>query len=70
MIERIKAPVTLVYGDGSHAGSEAARGALDLPGARRVILPGGHNLHFEAPGELADLIASSRTVDPTCEGRK
>ena len=59
MLARITAPVTVVYGDGSRAGSESARaaGVFARLDARRVVLPGGHNLHFEAPDALAALIA-------------
>jgi pimeloyl-ACP methyl ester carboxylesterase len=59
MLARINAPMLLVYGDGSRLGSEAARngGVVALPGARRVVLPGGHHLHVEAPDALAILIA-------------
>jgi pimeloyl-ACP methyl ester carboxylesterase len=59
MLARITAPITVVYGDGSRAGSESAReaGPFARLDARRVVLPGGHNLHFEAPDALATLIA-------------
>jgi hypothetical protein len=54
MLASIAAPVILVNGDGSRLGGEAA---VEWPGAKRVVLAGGHNLQFEAPGMLADLIA-------------
>jgi pimeloyl-ACP methyl ester carboxylesterase len=59
ILARITAPTCLVYGDGSRAGSEAARdaGAIAPTRARRIVLPGGHNLHFETPEALAALIA-------------
>jgi pimeloyl-ACP methyl ester carboxylesterase/acyl carrier protein len=59
MLARITAPVTLVYGDGSDAGSESARetGAFARLDAQRVRLPGGHNVHLEAADALAALIA-------------
>jgi pimeloyl-ACP methyl ester carboxylesterase len=32
-----------------------------LPAARRVTLPGGHHLHYDAPAELAEIIAETAT---------
>jgi pimeloyl-ACP methyl ester carboxylesterase/acyl carrier protein len=68
IVRNIAAPTTLVYGDrsrpgvygdGSRPGSEAAANdtGLQIPGARRVVLAGGHNLHIEAAADLADVIA-------------
>jgi pimeloyl-ACP methyl ester carboxylesterase len=59
MLTRITVPTTLVYGDGSRAGSEAARdaGVIAPTRARRIVLLGGHNLHFETPEALAAVIA-------------
>jgi pimeloyl-ACP methyl ester carboxylesterase len=57
MLAKVEAPAILVYGDGSGLGGEAARGGLEMAGARRVVLRGGHQLHFEDAEELARVIA-------------
>jgi acyl transferase domain-containing protein/alpha-beta hydrolase superfamily lysophospholipase len=62
MLQRISAPTTIVYGDASRIGSEAARVPLTVPGARRLVLPGGHHLHFDAAEQLANVIAAAFEV--------
>src|SRR5262249_34483 len=59
LLAPITPPTPLVYSDGSRFDSAAPRDPeqLVLPGARRVVLPGGHNLHFDAPDALAAIIA-------------
>jgi pimeloyl-ACP methyl ester carboxylesterase len=56
VLGRITAPTTLVYGDGS--GRQPAD--CPIPRAKQVVVRAGHNVHFEAPEILAELIASSR----------
>jgi pimeloyl-ACP methyl ester carboxylesterase len=58
VLGRITAPTTLVYGDGN--GREPAE--CPIPGAKRVVVRAGHNVHFEAPEALAELIAGSRSL--------
>ena len=46
----------LVYGDQSSCLEVGARLARVIRGSRLVVLPGGHNLHLEATGELTDTL--------------
>jgi acyl transferase domain-containing protein/pimeloyl-ACP methyl ester carboxylesterase len=57
VLGRITAPTTLVYGDGNGGAPECP-----IRGAKRVVVRAGHNVHFEAPEALAELIAGSRTL--------
>jgi pimeloyl-ACP methyl ester carboxylesterase len=59
LLGNIRAPVTLVYGRESQFLREELRTKQEhaIPGCTMHILPGGHNLHFDAPGELARIIA-------------
>jgi acyl transferase domain-containing protein/pimeloyl-ACP methyl ester carboxylesterase/acyl carrier protein len=61
VLARITAPTTLVYGDLSTLGSEGAGNGVvpALRDAQRVVLRGGHHLHFDAPDDLAAVIAES-----------
>jgi pimeloyl-ACP methyl ester carboxylesterase len=55
LLQQIQAPVTLVYGDRSRFNrpQDLADQQAALPHARRVTLPGGHNIHLDAASELA-----------------
>jgi pimeloyl-ACP methyl ester carboxylesterase len=59
-----KSSVTLVYGDSSNLmrpeHAELQRKAL--PDARRVVLSGGHNLHYDDPDRLAEIIAGAASA--------
>ncbi len=57
LLSRITAPVTLVYGRSDHP--QLAQLREILPRATAEVLPGGHNLHVDAPTALADTIARS-----------
>lgn len=56
LLRQISAPVTLVFGD---EGIDRYRQALEaaVGGGTTVTLPGGHNLHVDAPEKLAAIIA-------------
>jgi pimeloyl-ACP methyl ester carboxylesterase len=58
LLRQIKAPITLVYGDKSdfNRPEDLVEQQEAMPGATRVILSGGHNLHLEAAAALASLI--------------
>jgi pimeloyl-ACP methyl ester carboxylesterase len=57
LLNRISAPVTLVYG---RAGDpHLARMREALPAAVVRVVPGGHNLHLDAPAAVAEVIAGS-----------
>jgi acyl transferase domain-containing protein/SAM-dependent methyltransferase/aryl carrier-like protein/dienelactone hydrolase len=58
LLSRLRLPVRLVYGDSSGLLREGQLGALldAMPQAEQTVLPGGHNLHLEAPAALARLI--------------
>ena len=49
---RVRAPTLLAYGDRSLCASGGERLARAIPGARHVVLPGGHYLHLDAKAEL------------------
>ena len=51
-------PTIVIYGDGPDSLARRAPAGLNLPGARRVTLPGSHTLLIDAPEALADLIYS------------
>jgi pimeloyl-ACP methyl ester carboxylesterase len=57
LLTRITAPVTLVYGKTDDP--QLAQLRATLSHATAEVLPGGHNLHVEAPAALADTIARS-----------
>ena len=58
LLKRITVPITLVYGELSHFNhkEDLALQQKAMPKARRVTLTGGHNLHLEAPSDLASII--------------
>ncbi|MDJ0714931.1 MAG: hybrid fatty acyl-AMP ligase/type I polyketide synthase [Prochloraceae cyanobacterium] len=61
LLRRIKAPITLIYGDRSNFNREddLTQQQAAMPKAERVILSGGHNLHLEAASKLAQVIGNS-----------
>ncbi|MGB6831534.1 MAG: alpha/beta fold hydrolase [Terracidiphilus sp.] len=66
-LEKMRGPVTLVYGDSSNLirPEEVEAQTSSLPSARKVTLPGGHNLHYETPDLLAEIIAdTARSTSP------
>jgi pimeloyl-ACP methyl ester carboxylesterase len=48
----VRAPTLLVYGTHSQCADGGARLARAIPGARHVVLPGGHYLHLDARDAL------------------
>lgn len=61
LVRGIQNPVTLVYGDQSTFNREddLAEQQSAFPTAQRVGLPGGHNVHLDAPQALTDIIAGA-----------
>ena len=61
ILGRVQAPVTLIYADASNFVKPESMAVFEsaLARSRRVILPGGHNLHLDAFAAVADVIASS-----------
>jgi acyl transferase domain-containing protein/pimeloyl-ACP methyl ester carboxylesterase/acyl-coenzyme A synthetase/AMP-(fatty) acid ligase len=61
LLKRIKAPITLVYGDKSNFNRQEDLSAQQtaMPDAEKVVISGGHNLHLEAPSALAKIISSA-----------
>ncbi len=64
LLERVRPPLTLVFGDASDMRRQGDRleEEASLPGVRTVTLPGGHNLHFDAPLALAGILAEAALV--------
>jgi malonyl CoA-acyl carrier protein transacylase/NAD(P)-dependent dehydrogenase (short-subunit alcohol dehydrogenase family)/SAM-dependent methyltransferase/acyl carrier protein len=64
MLGRIKLPITLMFGkNSSHNRPDDVTQLLGAAeGASRVELPGGHNLHIDAPAELARNIAMAAAL--------
>ena len=60
LLRRIKTPITLVYGDLSNfnRAEDLLEQQQAMPKAKRIRLPGGHNLHLEVPSDLARIILS------------
>jgi 2-succinyl-6-hydroxy-2,4-cyclohexadiene-1-carboxylate synthase len=60
-LDRLTIPVVLVVGERDEKFIQVARQMLeDLPNARLVVAPGaGHAVHWEAPGTVAESIASA-----------
>ena len=56
-LARLAPPVLLAYGDRSACRPTGERLARVVPGARLVVLPGGHYLHLDARAELTAAIA-------------
>ena len=66
LLRQISAPVTLVFGD---EGIERYRKELEatVAGGTAVMLPGGHNLHVDAPEQLAVVIGeTAKSIQPEC----
>ena len=51
-------PTLLLYGDRSRCAPAGERLARVVPGARLIMLPGGHNLHFEARAQVAGALVA------------
>ena len=58
LLNQLSMPITLVYGDRStfNRPEDLAAQAEALSTARRVVLPGGHNIHLDAISELTSII--------------
>ena len=58
LLRQIQAPTTLVYGDSSsfNRGDDLDQQHSAMPNAERKIISGGHNLHLDAPADLARII--------------
>ena len=61
LLKRIKAPITLVYGDKSNfnRNEDLTEQQAAMPNAERVVLSGGHNLPLEEPNGIAKIISSA-----------
>ena len=65
-IRRITAPVSLFYGDQSwYQFPDLAEREAALQSAKRHVLPGGHNLHIDAPEALADRLLEAFRSETT-----
>lgn len=60
LLQQIKAPITLIYGDKSdfNRPEDLAAQQQAMPQGKRILLFGGHNLHLETPGALAEIVGS------------
>ncbi len=58
LLKDIQAPITLIYGDQSEFNRPADLQAIQaaLPQAQRLTVAGGHNLHFENPQAIAQIV--------------
>lgn len=58
LLQQIKAPITLIYGDKSdfNRPEDLAAQQQAMSQAKRIVVSGGHNLHLEAPDNLAKSI--------------
>jgi pimeloyl-ACP methyl ester carboxylesterase len=66
-LKKLQAPVALIFGDSSNLvrPEDALALTSSLPSVRKVTLPGGHNLHYDAPDLLAEVIADTvRSANP------
>ena len=61
LLKRIKAPITLVYGDKSNfnRNEDLTEQQAAMPNAERVVLSGDHNLPLEEPNGIAKIISSA-----------
>ncbi|MDJ0534008.1 MAG: alpha/beta fold hydrolase [Xenococcaceae cyanobacterium MO_207.B15] len=61
LLKRIKAPITLVYGDKSNLNrnEDLTEQQAAMPNAKKVVLSGGHNLPLEEPQGIAKIISSA-----------
>ena len=56
LLSGLAIPVLVVYSDRADNTGSRSAARLSLPGARQVSLRGGHDLHLDAPEEVAELI--------------
>jgi pimeloyl-ACP methyl ester carboxylesterase len=61
LLGQIQASVTLIFGEASHFKSMNYQSELRraLPEAQMMTLPGGHNLHIDAPQAISSIIAKT-----------
>ena len=61
LLEKIKVPITLVYGDKSNFNriEDLNKQQEAMPNATKVVVSGGHNLPLEAPSALAKIISGA-----------
>ena len=61
LLEKIKVPITLVYGDKSNFNrlEDLNKQQEAMPNAVKVVVSGGHNLPLEAPSALAKIISGA-----------
>ena len=61
LLEKIKVPITLVYGDKSNFNriEDLNTQQEAMPNATKVVVSGGHNLPLEAPSALAKIISGA-----------
>ena len=62
MLKSIQVPATLVYGDSSNLNrsEDLQQQQITMTQAKRIFLPGGHNLHIDAAKALAAVILKSQ----------
>ncbi|MDE5116519.1 MAG: alpha/beta fold hydrolase, partial [Trichodesmium sp. St2_bin2_1] len=62
MLKSIQVPTTLVYGDSSkmNRSEDLQQQQITMTQAKRIFLPGGHNLHIDAAKALAAVILKSQ----------
>ncbi|MGF1523324.1 MAG: alpha/beta fold hydrolase, partial [Leptolyngbyaceae cyanobacterium] len=61
LLRQLKSSITLVYGDNStfNRPEDLSEQKIAMQQAKRIVLSGGHNLHIDAPEELAAIIAEA-----------
>jgi acyl transferase domain-containing protein/pimeloyl-ACP methyl ester carboxylesterase/acyl carrier protein len=64
LLKRIRVPITLIYGDNSNFNrqEDLSQQQTAMPKAEKIVLPGGHNLHLEAPSALAKIIGGAKAL--------
>jgi pimeloyl-ACP methyl ester carboxylesterase len=64
LLRRIRVPITLIYGDNSNFNrqEDLSEQQTAMPKAEKIVLPGGHNLHLEAPSALAKIISGAKAL--------
>jgi acyl transferase domain-containing protein/acyl-CoA synthetase (AMP-forming)/AMP-acid ligase II/pimeloyl-ACP methyl ester carboxylesterase/acyl carrier protein len=67
LLRRIRVPITLIYGDNSNFNrqEDLSEQQTAMPKAEKIVLPGGHNLHLEAPSALAKIIGGAKALTKT-----
>jgi acyl transferase domain-containing protein/pimeloyl-ACP methyl ester carboxylesterase len=65
LLMNLKMPVTNIYGDKSDMSPTNDPTTSGKLVGQRLILPGGHNLHYEAPEQLAEAIAQAAAAIQT-----